>query len=364
MSQADYPEEMEVDDSGNVYVASRFTDTADFGTTNLVAAATRDSALIKLSANGDFLWSRRLSSNAQSAFISAMALDSTGNLHTASWQNSSTAIVSKLNGNGTVSWTKTISSNTSAMVIDMQIKNDGNIYIGGFFRGTADFDPSSKIVNKTSSDMAGYVLNLTSNGGYKWVSTFQSTSVGAGSSAVRSMAIDSSGSILVAGLYDGSVDFNPGAGITTLDTAGGTFAAKLNAAGGLTWVDAFTKAADGFMNVYGVASDSSGNMYIAGIFSGTVDMAPGTDVSLHTSAGNLDSYVIKLNTTGSLLWDDSFGGLGNDVVFAINVDSSGNIHLAGYFEDAVDFNPDPTAQRVLGSSGSKANGFVTRWRRT
>ena len=73
--------------------------------------------------------------------------------------------------------------------------------------------------------------------------------------------------------------------------------------------------------------------YITGNFQGTVDFGGG-DV---TSAGNTDIFVLKLNSSGTFQWVNTYGSTSSDAGNGITVDSSGNAYITGYFQGTVDF---------------------------
>ena len=88
-----------------------------------------------------------------------------------------------------------------------------------------------------------------------------------------------------------------------------------------------------------ISYDSSGNMYVAGSFEGTVDADPGPVVANHTSNGDEDVIVMKLDTYGNLIWSKSLGGSLDDNPYAIEVDSAGNVYILGVYESAFDADP-------------------------
>ena len=100
----------------------------------------------------------------------------------------------------------------------------------------------------------------------------------------------------------------------------------------------------------GVAVDGSGNVYTTGYFTGTVDFGAG-DV---TSAGSLDVFVTKLNSSGVHQWTTTLGGTGGDAGWGVAVDASGNVYTTGYFTGTVNFG----AGNV--TAGGATDGFVTK----
>jgi len=155
----------------------------------------------------------------------------------------------------------------------------------------------------------------------------------------NSIAVDSGGNIFTVGVFEDTADFDPGAGVTNLTSAGAydVFVSKLDSTGALLWAKSFGGSSSDVGN--SIAVDSSGNVYTTGYFQGTVDFDPGAGTTNLTSAGAYDIFVLKLDSTGSLLWAKSFSGSSFDLGRSIAVDSSGNVYTTGNFLSTVDFDP-------------------------
>ena len=92
---------------------------------------------------------------------------------------------------------------------------------------------------------------------------------------------------------------------------------------------------------YGIAVDSSDNVYTTGRFQGTADFDPGPGIFNLSSAGVWDIFVSKLDSAGNFVWAKSMGGTDFAEGRGIAVDASGNVYTTGHFHATVDFDPGP-----------------------
>ena len=165
------------------------------------------------------------------------------------------------------------------------------------------------------------------------------------------VAVDSSGNVYTVGFFEGNADFDPGPGtfnLTSAGRAGDIFVSKLDSAGNFLWARAMggpspqeEQLLPNPNSASGVALDGSGNVYATGIFEGTVDFDPGPGTFNLTSAGIIDIFVLKLDSTGSFVWARAMGGAFFDAATDVALDGSGNIYTVGWFEGIVDFDPGP-----------------------
>jgi hypothetical protein len=335
-----------VDGSGNVYVAGEFTGSgADFGSTILNSAGGMDGFVTKLNASGTFQWAKSWGTSADD-YAPGVGVDSSGNVYALGEVLGSAYSIHKYSSTGAAVWTESIAANPQLVSADFAVNGSGNVFVGGNFEGTVDFDPSSKTHYVSSGPAySGFVLDLDTNGKFGWVSPFVGQGSGfstGGYSGVMAVALDSSGNIDVGGTYGNSVDFDPGRGVTTLPTMGGGFIVQLNRSGGLNWARALESGdSSSSVSVYGLAADGAGNVYATGKFSGSVDLDPNASNQTQTSAGGADVFVVKLDAAGNFGWGTSFGGPGADIGFKIAVDTTGAVYIAGSYQQTVDFNPDP-----------------------
>ena len=302
------------DASGNVYTTGEFRDTADLdhgpGINNIISNGARDIFIQKLDANGNLIWAKGIGSIG----------DEIGR-----------------------------SITTDAL---------GNVYVTGIFTGSpVDFDPGPG--TKWLYSNGGYdafILKLDSNGNFVWAKSIGSTLSQFG----NSITTDALGNVYTTGIFNNTVDFDPGPGTFNLTAAGvHTFIQKLDANGDFIWaID--MGLYDIITNIYdrpSIAIDPSGNIYTTGHFEDTVDLDPGPGVSNFISKGFYDIFIQKLDTDGNFLWAKQMGGSNSDVGRSITTDASGNVYTTGYFHYTVDFDPG-VGTFNLTTAGSNHNSDI------
>src|SRR5690606_40534691 len=59
---------------------------------------------------------------------------------------------------------------------------------------------------------------------------------------------------------------------------------------------------------YSISVDDNQNLFVAGLFNGTVDFNPGAGVYNLTSSSGASGYILKLNNNGDFLWANKISG--------------------------------------------------------
>jgi hypothetical protein len=212
----------------------------------------------------------------------------------------------------------------------------GNVYTTGSFQGTIDFDPNAGVVNLTSNGGDDiFISKMDASGNLLWAKSMGDTLNEYG----YSVAVDASGNVYTTGHYSGTVDFNAGAGTTTLSSNGNEdiFVTKYDASGNFIWAKNMGGATSDFGRA--MAVDAAGNVYITGFFDGTSDFDPNAGTANLTSTGLYDIFISKLDATGNFVWAKNIGSTTFDVGNSIVLDASGNVYTTGYFGGTADFDP-------------------------
>lgn len=233
-------------------------------------------------------------------------------------------------------WAKQVGGSTADYGYAIALDNSESPHITGSFTGKGDFDPGSGTFTLTSAgDADVFVLKLNAKGTLVWVRPYSGRAYEQGSG----IDVDPSGNVHVTGLFNGTVDFDPGKGLANLNSAGKSdiFIAKLNANGDYVWALRMGGTEDDAGN--GIQVDASSNIYTTGYFADRVDFDPGTSTVYLSAAGGSDVFIHKLGSSGNYLWAKHIGGRQTDIGRDISTDASKTIYVAGSFSDKADFNP-------------------------
>jgi autotransporter-associated beta strand protein len=371
-----------VDSVENVYTTGFFQDTADFDPG--VAASTMPS----LGVEDVFLWGLDIGGNLALAVTfgaaangvdegRAIARDAAGNVYVAgnfhgavdfdpsagvtilSAAGNQDIFIARYSATGALAWARQIgAANNFEQALGIALDSAGNVYTTGSFNGTVDFNPGLGVTNLASAGIDDvFVVQLDMNGAFGWARSFGST----GSDIGQAITVDPSGSVYTTGSFEGTVDFDPGAGVTPLTSAGGedVFVSKLDGTG--AFLAAFVFGGASSDGGSGVAVDLAGNICTTGFFNGTADFDPSAAVQNVTSAGLEDAFVAKFTGGGALVFAAGVGGAARDGGAGIAVDAAGNLFVAGGFMDTADFDPAAGSAMNLTSAGG-SDAFV--WKLT
>jgi gliding motility-associated-like protein len=157
----------------------------------------------------------------------------------------------------------------------------------------------------------------------------------------RSLTVDGSGNVYIAGEFSDIADLDPGTGVFNLSSPGNIdiFVCKLDPNGNFIWARQIGGSSGD--DISSIVLDASGNVHIAGYFRGTADFDPGAEVFNLVSAplNRDDIFVCKLDANGNFVWAKQMGGAENDRSSSMALDASGNVLTTGSFRATADFDP-------------------------
>ena len=348
------------DSAGNVYVTGEYEGTVYFEpSTSLTSSGSNyDGFVAKYNTSGTFEWAKSIVGTGSDAGF-GIATDSAGNVYVtgkyegiANFGSSTSltgagiydAFIAKYTTSGAVQWARSIGGPTADYGYAIAADSAGNVYVTGGYSDTVDFEPGTSLSSVASMD--GFVAKYNTSGAVQWARSIGGTGTNFG----FGIATDSAGNVYVTGRYQDIVYFEPSTSLTSVDGSNDAYVAKYNTSGSVQW--ARTIGGTGSDSLSTVATDSSGNVYVTGYYSGTIIIGSTT----LTNAGGTDAFVTKYNTSGTVQWAKSIGGTSSDSGNGIATDSSGNVYVTGRYNGTANFGPDTS----LISAGT-AEGFVVKY---
>ncbi|MCO8121088.1 M12 family metallo-peptidase [Stieleria sp. TO1_6] len=269
--------------------------------------------------------------------------------------------VASYDPDGSLRWVHRFGNNQNDKGHAISVDEEGNVYVVGTFAETIDFDPGPGTANLTAIGVdEGFVLKLDSDGQF-----LNAGSIG----GIPYNVLAESGDVFVTGPFGGTQDFDPGPGQTTLTSTTGavdSFVLKLDDQLNFGWAKSIRTVSGRGAWANGIATDSTGNVFVVGDMNGTIDMDPGAgETTLSTATTNafdLDIYVLKLDSNGDFQWARHWGENEFDTGQDIAVDDSGNVYTTGYYKltggGLVDFDPGPGVTQLTNAGGWDA--FVSK----
>ena len=353
------------DSGGNVYVIGSYIGTVTIGSTTLTNTDTYDAFVAKYDTSGTVQWATSIGGTGSEDGYD-IATDSSGNVYvtgiylgtvtigstTLTSTSSYDAFVVKYDTSGTVQWAKSIGGSAGPDYgYGIATDSSGNVYvIGRYYGNTITFAPGTTLTNTNQDDTGGefattdvFVVKYDTSGTVQWARGFG----GSNNDLGYGIATDSSGNVYVTGKFYGS---SVTIGSTTLTGSNfdNAFVAKYDTSGTVQWARGISGATAGD----GIATDSGGNVYVIGHYSGSVTIGSTT----LTSVGSADVFVAKYDTSGTVQWARSIGGTSTDFGYGIATDSGGNVYVIGTYGGTVTFASGTT----LTSTGSY-DAFVAKY---
>lgn len=329
-TQDDVANAVATDSDGNLLVIGTFHGSFTVGATTLTSAGGADIFVAKLlSATGEVVWIKSFGSTSDDTGL-RIAVDTTNNIYiTGGFQNSIDfgggplvsagnidGFAAKLDPTGGYVWAKQLGGQFADFAHGIDVRGNTVAVVGVY--------ASSMTVNGVTLTNAGtqqgYLVEWTLDGGNGPVKTFTG---GTSTSLPNRVVIDSSGNVVVAGSFNGTVDFGGGPVASNMVDA---FLVKYSTAGAYL----FGKYPGGSSNDSGgfVSIDASDNIFLVGTFSGSVSF--GGASPLNTNTANM--VAAKYSLAGSYQWAQAFGDTTAQVSSTdASANANGDLVVAGYF---------------------------------
>ena len=346
----EYANSVSTDGSGNVYITGLTASTSGIATSGTYQTSfaggggggNADVFLAKFSSSGTRLWATYYGASIFSGLIAGgVSTDGSGNVYiignTISVSGIATpgafqtsyggCFLAKFTSSGTLSWGtyfgggKTNGDGGHAVSTD----GSGNVYITGFTNSSIGIASSGAYQTfYGGGNYDAFLAKFSSDGKRLWATYY-----GGGDEDVSyCVSTDGSGNVYIAGeTYSSNGIATPGAFQTSYKGGGAdAFLAKFNSSGALTWATYYGDSVNS--QVFGVSTNGSGNVYIAGLTQSTSGIA--TSGAYQTSrGGNPDCFLAMFSGSGKLPWATYYGGNFEDVAYAVSTDIFGNAYITG-----------------------------------
>lgn len=280
-----------MDSSGNLYTVGYFYN---------ATYSNYDLLVCKYGISGALIWQRALSRANGKPTQGLAVYTSGGYVYVAGLEDSAFSIyneylVATYDINGTLLWKQALYGISYTVANGVSSDSSGNVYaVGQSFQDPTYFD-----IVTTKYNSAGIL---------QWQRVLAAS--GSTSEYGNAIAVDSGNNVIVGGF-----------GIT-----GGAAAAvilKYNASGVLQWQRAFYQNTGYYLTIIqGVAVDASNNIYATGYWYDTQTVPP-------YNPNKYRRFTVKYDSSGTLQWQRELSGTGNEVGYAIAVDSSSNVYTIG-----------------------------------
>lgn len=327
------------DSEGNTYVVGNFKEASiTFGTTTLTNTmpSINEIFIVKYDGSGNVLWAKAIAHNGIDD-IGSIAVDAENNFYLTGTYNSYPIVFGndtlltgggyfsflvKYNSSGTPIWAKRIPSISTDVFVDLNF----NVFITGqYYLGSGIFGNDTL---PYGLDLNIFIAKYNSLGNIIWAKGF----AGNKNDFADGIAVGYDGNIYVTGSFTSST-ISFGNNLFTNHHIGNfytydSYLLKLDANGNLLWA----KQTGGTDSEYGniVLADQSGNVYnIGGYQSNSVQFGSNTLTNYDPSCLSTDSYIVKYDAAGNVLWAKGVRGDNGDGVGSAALDKFGHLYLAG-----------------------------------
>ena len=318
-------------------------------------ASTNSAFIVRLKADGTFMWKYVFPSDASSTgeYISSLAATPDGGFvaggkaisesgfFTGTQKGGTKAFIFKFDKNGNIKWRKVLQGSKSNIISALAVNSDGDIYATCVTMST-DGDFSGIRFNKIRTENT-VLLKLNKKGDLDWAEYLQ----GSGKSEFNTLAVTDDGGCVVGGTF---TIYKRADGIYTMNYGKRDgYVLRYNSKGQVCWSRLIGGADDD--SVLGIACIKGGFAVVGQSKSSTEDFQG------YKVGGGSDGYILYLNDEGKTTATFRLNGAQDDSAMDVAVLSDGSIAIAGWTKS--------DDQAFNGSNAKKQYmGYVSRYTAT
>lgn len=310
-------------------------------------ASTNSAFIVRLKADGTFMWKYVFPSDASSTgeYISSLAATPDGGFvaggkaisesgfFTGTQKGGTKAFIFKFDKNGNIKWRKVLQGSKSNIISALAVNSDGDIYATCVTMST-DGDFSGIRFNKIRTENT-VLLKLNKKGDLDWAEYLQ----GSGKSEFNTLAVTDDGGCVVGGTF---TIYKRADGIYTMNYGKRDgYVLRYNAKGQVCWSRLIGGADDD--SVLGIACINGGFAVVGQSKSSTEDFQG------YKVGGGSDGYILYLNDEGKTTATVRLNGAQDDSAMDVAVLSDGSIAIAGWTKsDDQAFNGSNAKKQYMG----------------
>ena len=231
----------------------------------------------------------------------------------------SDAYVNKIDSSGNLVWGTYLGGSTADQSTAVAVDGAGNVYVTGTTGGA--FPTTAKAAIAASSTATAFAAKISADGS----SVLYSTYLPPTAATPSAIALDALGNSYIVGT----------------SSAGHAFAVKLSADGSAFLYDVLL-AGSKQDSAGRVVADAAGNVSIAGQTT-SPDFPVSSAAAQPHLKGAQNLFIVRLDPGGHVVFSTYLGGSGTDIPTAVQIDSAGNVYVAGQ-TSSLDF---PTTRGTL-----------------
>ncbi|MFA5647413.1 MAG: T9SS type A sorting domain-containing protein [Bacteroidales bacterium] len=361
------------------FIAGQFSGNLNFSNSSIVLNSTTNAAFVAKVQGGNLIWANKIGGTIGT--INGSTIDTEGNFYvigafdgicTFYSQNPADNVdlisagdndgfIAKYDGNGNLIFAWQVGqSATRNRSYDAVIDDNGNIYVGGFWRGgTITFSPTITLDYSSSYTWSeGYLVKYLPDGQIDWVKHLKGGDGGA-TRIDGGLSIGYNQDIIASGAFRKSMIVDAIEVTANLSGTQDQFLISFSQNGTTNWIRTITNASV-VSPGNTICTDPSG-IYASGTFNlvALFNNSTGLDPYSVTTRGAYDGFIAKYNYNGDIIWLKQVGGTGNDKVLSLNAKNS-VLSSSGYFSGTTLIGESIPTQDTLVSQGFQ-DGFLINY---
>ncbi len=293
-----------IDDNNDIVISGFFSDTVDFDPDTsdyfLSTNAPYSAFIAKYSNTGNFIWAKKIEGITNFP-VNGIDNDQNNSIYFSGWYSgqvdfdphpgrtafltsngSRASFMCKFNSSGVFSWVNNFDGLGESSIISILLDSN-DLFFGGSYKGTIDFDPSpstSRNMNTPSNNYNSFFGKLDTSGSLTWIKSFVSTS----RQTFGELTLDDNNNLFITGEFTGQTDFDPDTSTHNMNTysysSGDIFICKLDENANFYWSIGIGGSYQDGGQFIEVVEDK---IYLAGRFDDVVDFDPGPGIQNLTS---------------------------------------------------------------------------------